>query len=70
MSQFVQPEQSTVGPDDINSTHDKAEHSQPGYQSNSKLHVSPGITFMSFLELWTAHSNIDTDIGMKQSLLA
>jgi hypothetical protein len=25
---------------------------------------------MSFLELWTAHSNTDTDIGMKQSLLA
>jgi hypothetical protein len=70
MSQLVQPEPSIVGPDDINSTHDEDKHSQPGYQSNPTFHVSPGMTFMSFLELWTAHSNSATDIGMKPSLLA
>ncbi len=70
MSQLVQPEPSIVGPDDINSTHGEDEHSQPGYQSNPTFHVSPGMTFMSFLELWTAHSNTATDIGMKPSLLA
>jgi hypothetical protein len=71
MSQLVQPEPSIVGPDDINSLlHSEDEHSQPRYQSNPKFHVSPGMTFMSFLELWTAHSNTATDIGMKPSLLA